>query len=248
MKPYYEHAGITIYHGDCREILPQLACPVIIADPPYQETTLGWDRSAKGWLECARNTANCGMMWCFGSFRFFLRNFDEFSGWRFSHEVIWEKQNGSGPGYNDRFYKVHEFVTCWYVGAWNALFHCTPRLPRNGHRIQGGPRSNGAAHRGMYKRCPPYDDKGDRLARTVIPVRNEKGFADHPTQKPTQLLDLLIRYSTPEIGGGIIDPFMGSGSSMVVAKRLKRSAIGIEIEEKYCEIAAKRLSQEVFQW
>ena len=68
--------------------------------------------------------------------------------------------------------------------------------------------------------------------------------ADHPTQKPVDIITPLLRYSVPP-GGSAMDPFCGSGSTLVAAKALGLHGVGIEIKERYCEIAANRLRQEV---
>ena len=75
--------------------------------------------------------------------------------------------------------------------------------------------------------------------KKIIPSKDQ-----HPTEKPTELSGHFLRlHSAPD--DIVLDPFMGSGTTLRAAKDLGRKAIGIEIEEKYCEIAAKRLAQEV---
>jgi site-specific DNA-methyltransferase (adenine-specific) len=74
---------------------------------------------------------------------------------------------------------------------------------------------------------------------------NRTGNNQHPTEKPESLLRQIIQANVCE---SVLDPFMGSGTTLRAAKDLGRKAIGIEIEEKYCEISARRLSQEVLQF
>ena len=82
-------------------------------------------------------------------------------------------------------------------------------------------------------------DKNTRVFREII---NADGNREHPTQKPISLMRWCIKQ---DVSQTILDPFMGSGTTLRAAKDLGRKAIGIELEEKYCEIAAKRMSQEV---
>lgn len=78
--PYWqdEEAGLQLYHGDMRDILPELAvqADLVLADPPYAETSLDWDRWPDGWLKVA--AAHSNAMWCFGSQRMFFDHLDEF--------------------------------------------------------------------------------------------------------------------------------------------------------------------------
>lgn len=80
--------------------------------------------------------------------------------------------------------------------------------------------------------------------RSVIYAPSCHGYAEHPTQKPVEIIDPILRYSVPT-GGIVLDPFMGSGTTLIAAKSLGLRAIGIELQEKYCEVAAKRLRQGV---
>lgn len=245
MKPYFQEDGITIYHGDCREVFSELRGDLLVADPPYGETSLEWDACAKNWMMAAGVAVGFpASLWCFGSMRFFLENIGEFSGWRFCQDLIWRKQNGSGFAV-ERFNRVHELVTHWYRGSWSELYKDVPRLKRGGPKKSVRKRGP-TPHRGEIG-IGAYVDDGFRFAQSVLEIPNEHSSAEHPTQKPVGLLELIIAYSCRP-NGLVIDPFMGSGSTLIAAKNLGRKATGCEIEEKYCEIAAKRLAQKVLKF
>jgi site-specific DNA-methyltransferase (adenine-specific) len=90
------------------------------------------------------------------------------------------------------------------------------------------------------------EDGGPRLMRSVIYVRSMHGRAIHKTQKPGGLLEPMITYACPP-GGLVIDPFAGSGSSLMTARMIGRRAIGIELREAQAEEAARWLSQMVLE-
>ena len=250
MEPYFDDGqGVTLYLGDMREVLPalNLKADLICTDPPYQETSLAWDRWPKGWPELARDHASS--MWVFGSMRMFLDRGHEFtaSDWKLSQDVIWEKHNGSGS-ITDRFRRVHEHALHWYRGPWAGVHHETPRVPatpeqiaRNGSAV----RTSAPAHQGTYGPARKWTETGTRLMRSVIPVRSMKGRAIHPTEKPVEIVLPLIEYACPR-GGLVLDLFAGSGSTLAAARQSGRRAVGIETHEPYAEAAAKRLSQLTF--
>ncbi|MHA6764766.1 hypothetical protein [Streptacidiphilus sp. PAMC 29251] len=168
-EPYFTDGDVTLYLGDCREILPQLnlTADLVVTDPPYAETSLAWDRWPDGWPTLAASTARS--MWCFGSMRMFLDRRDEFTaaGWKLSQDYIWEKHNGSGFA-KDRFRRVHETATHWYQGPWEGLYHQPPRIPAE---FDGRDRSVSASaarvpHTGAIG-AHRYEDDGLRLARSV---------------------------------------------------------------------------------
>jgi site-specific DNA-methyltransferase (adenine-specific) len=243
-EPYWTDGQVALYLGDCREILSALGlmADCVVADPPYGETSLPWDRWPEGWLDVAAGVTRS--LWCFGSLRMYLKYRDEFAGWKLSQDVIWEKHNGSGFA-ADRFKRVHEQVTHWYHGRWESVHHEVPRIPSAdpSDHYQRTRKANGTPHAGEIAGIT-FRTNGTRLMRSVIRVQSMKGRAMHPTEKPVQILDPLIRYACPP-GGLVIDPFAGSGSTLDAARQTGRRAIGIEKHEPYAELAARRLSQAV---
>ena len=210
ITPYYQHAGITIYHGDCREILPTLGrVDAVITDPPYgighksnwgstwMNTVIAGDHDTTvrdGIVQWSRDLPGV----YFGTWK--TPPVDGCVGC-----VVWDK--GPAFGMGDLAF------------PWKASFELA--------YIRG---------RGWSA-----ENRGEGVLRGPVMVSWESRGRSHPHQKPTWLLCHFIQ----RIAGTILDPFMGSGTTLVAAKQLGRRAIGIEIEEKYCEIAAKRLSQEV---
>lgn len=239
--PYWSDGTVSLYHGDCRSVLPALGVTAdcMISDPPYGETSLPWDRWPEGWLEAAAGVTRS--LWCFGTLRMYLEHRDEFraAGWKLSQDVIWEKHNGSGV-HGDRFRRVHEQVTHWYRGAWGGvaadISAITVSTGRKAQRITRGQ----TPHLGTTGGVGAVGEA--TLMRSVQRVHSMHGRAIHPSEKPLGILDPLARYSCPP-GGLVIDCFAGSGSTLDAARCSGRRTIGIEADERYCELAARRLAQ-----
>jgi len=201
--PYYEHAGITIYHGDCRELLP-LECACIVADPPYSmDVDTGKLKRARGGEQNWHSVEHSGgvavemllsmnrPMVLFGANGYASR-LPSHPGW-----IVWDKQA-------DGFEQGSPAELAWSNCLTNLRMF---RLNYRGFTTRDDPKA-------------------------------------HPMQKPVALMRWVL--SLAEIPDGcVLDPYAGSGSTLVAAKQLGRTAIGIEIEERYCEIAALRLQQEV---
>lgn len=251
VTPYYADDTVTLYHGDMREILPglNLAADCIVTDPPYElmhrSGTCTWDAWPDGWPALAAGTTRS--MWCFGTFRMFMRRAAdiEAAGWRLSDDVVWSKEYGTGVT-ADRFRRSHEIVTHWYQGQWRDIYHQTPRVPSTVPRVERAvhhrPSSSGRGFTYTHRPIGAWEDDGLRYALSVLKAAPVRG--GHPTEKPVPLLDLLIRYACPE-SGLVLDPFAGSGSTGEAARLAGRRAVLIEGDERYCEATARRLAQDV---
>lgn len=240
--------SVRILTGDMREMLrsvPDASIDCILTDPPYGETSLPWDRWPEGWPALVRpKLRRSGSMWVFGSTRMFMERAAEFVGWRLSHDIVWEKHNGTGL-FNDRFRRVHESALHFYRddATWAEVFKA-PQFTNDARarvvRKKGRPAQwIGATKDTTYR----SEDGGPRLMRSVQFVRSEHGRAIHPTQKPLALVEPLLLYACP-VGGHVLDPFAGSGTTGVLAQRHGMAATLIEGNPDFASLIAHRLDDD----
>lgn len=207
MKPFYEHAGITIYNCDCREVLRSVAADLLCFDPPYgTDEHGGYGRRQLG-LETIANDSDTTIrdellqIWSgrpaivFGS----PKRPEPPGFWDF--RLVWDKRS---PGLGSPWRWQHELI---YL-------------------------------RGIWQNKPGI--------ASVLSFAAGNSMRDryHPHEKPIPLMIALLN----GIEGTVVDPTMGSGSTLVAARELGRRAVGIELDERYCEIAARRLSQETLDF
>ena len=217
MKPYYEHAGITIYHADCAELLTALPqFDLLLTDPPYG---IGID-GQKGQIRKGSQ----------------LRKAHDFKGWddkppsddllaaamsKARWHILW------GANYFPASIKANKAWFVWAKGQDGQLTQSDGELAYT--NLEGVLRIFTLHRTHLWQEGP-----------------------QHPTQKPLALMKWCIAQagrieeaSNALRVGSVIDPFMGSGTTLDAAKSFGIPAVGIEREESYCEIAAKRLAQEV---
>lgn len=234
----------TLLRADCRTALqPHAPFDLLIADPPYGGTALTWDRRCAGWIQSAASLLKPnGSLWVFGSMRLFVETGTEFraTGLRYAQDIVWEKQNGSGFA-ADRFRRVHECVVQFYSAAarWADIYNEVQHTPRTGPDKTGACRAS-IAHTGGI-RSVAYVDTGTRIMRSVIRINNMHGRAIHPTEKPADLMEILIRTSCP-VGGLVGDMFAGSCAAGVAAERCGRNYVGCEIDDAMATKAEPRLA------
>lgn len=238
---------VSILIGDMRERLAEVgddSVDCIIADPPYGQTTLPWDRRIPGWPALMlRVLKRSGSMWVFGSLRSFMAmaTADEFRGWRLAQDVVWEKHTGSGFA-TDRFRRVHEQAAMFYRAdaAWSEVYRDVQYVNDATARTISAKRAR-VAHTGSigaYEYATAAG--GPRMMRSVIFARSTHRQAVHETQKPEEIIAPLLRFSCP-LAGHVLDPFAGSGTTGAVAAAEGRHATLIEKEPKFAALATARL-------
>lgn len=236
---------MTIITGDCRtELAAHGPFNMLLADPPYGDTSLTWDKRVGGWVKSAYGLLQPnGSIWVFGSMRFFIDTGAEFAaaGFKLAQDVVWEKHNGSGL-HGDRFKRVHEHVVQFYrsIDKWTDVFNEVQKTndatARTVRRTSKPKHHQGTRSESFYE----SEDGGPRIMRSVIFMRSCHGRAIHPTEKPDALMEILIRTSCP-VGGLVGDLFAGSGACGEAAMRAGRRYFGTEIDQTMAEKARDRL-------
>lgn len=247
MSTYYQDDYVTLYHGKCEEVLPSLPNQVahhVLADLPYGTTANKWDSVLdlrELWSNLQRvSTPNCAyVMTASQPFTSKLVLSNEAM---FRHEWIWIKNRGSNFANTVREpMKEHESVLVFSSGKWTYNKQLQERTGGGSDRVK----YNVAFESGSENYHKFEGRSENTLPQLRIPSSWQKFNTEvglHPTQKPVDLLAYLIRtYSNR--GETVLDPCAGSGSTLVAARQEGRKSIGIELDERYCEVIANRLSQ-----
>lgn len=228
MEAYYQDEYVTLYHGDCMEIMDDMpVAKAVITDPPYSQATHGNAKSNKG---KGHGTKQINFTALEDPNRLFGQLADHTEGWiiaNVDYKHAFQLDATPPPG-----------LRMLRVGVWvktNPMPQISADRPAPGweaiiymHREDVKPKWNGGGQHGNY----------------VLPLSQGTG---HPTSKPISMISDWVRKFTNH-GDTILDPFAGSGSTLKAARDEGRNAIGIEVEEKYCEIIAKRLDQQTLDF
>jgi DNA modification methylase len=261
LNPYYERDGITIFHADCRDVLPTLAAgsvDLVVTSPPfnagmeyeegawqtleeYRDWLNGcmvalWPVCASGaWVTCELQDLHVSPehshhlpkqkeQFCMATCAHLTVAMDR-AGWYYKGEVIWDR----GRWMNN-------------MAGRMACAPGSPALLVQHSRILFFRKPGGRA--GVYQFPEQSNEWKARWCRSVWTHVHPASHDEHPAVFPRSLpFGLMEGWSLPN--SLVLDPFMGSGTTLAAAKMLGRAAVGIEKEERYCEIAARRLEQSV---
>jgi DNA modification methylase len=208
--PYYQDSHVTLYHADCRDILPYLGpVDLVLTDPPY------------GIGEAAGKNKNRGKLAVSKDY-----GFADWDNAPVDQAIIDTLITQPAIIFGGNYYAMPPSA-CWLV--WDK--HITRDF---------------ADCELAWTNLPGAVRKVDYLWNGCMKKRPEQRW--HPTQKPLDVMKWCISQADTKLKttvATILDPFAGSGTTLRAAKDLNRKSIGIEMSEKYCEVIANRMRQEV---
>jgi len=258
-KPEIIGDGCDIYLGDCLEIMAELppnSVDMIFADPPYNLSNDGftchagravsvnkgeWDRSQgiekdfefhKIWISaCRRLLKPNGTIWISGTYHsIYACGFAlQVLGYHILNDICWFKPNAS-PNLSCRYFTASHETLIWARKSKKAKHIFNYKIMKNGSFSKDILKVPGKQMRSVWA--------------IGTPRKEEKRYGKHPTQKPEDLLERVVLASTNE-GDTVLDPFMGSGTTGIVAVRHERCFIGIERERQFYDISKQRLEDEI---
>ena len=227
--------------GDCLELMkdiPDRSIDMVLCDLPYGTTRNKWDGVIpldKLWKQYERIIKDNGAIVLFSQMPFSAELVHS-NLKLFKYEWIWQKDNGTGFLNAKKMpLKRHENILV-----------CDKKLPlynpqmRTGFKPYKCKQGRHSTNYGAYEQGHITESNGERYPIDIIEFKKDSGL--HPTQKPVALLEYLIKTYTNE-GETVLDNCMGSGSTGVACVNTNRNFIGYELDEKYFEIAEKRINE-----
>lgn len=262
VKPYYQDEYVTIYHGDCRQILPHLpdkSIDLMLTSPPYNvgmeyEKVLDWTEYylfMREWINGAMAPLKDGGILAINLPKEVKHTKEQIEKYGRRVEKIGERVDLMCE---DLGYLPREAII-WAKGTEGQAISTNYKMGSDNNIYIRSVCEMILLH---SKTRYYYDGGTGRRGDAVVPFKDEtkdiwwlppEPGNGHPCPWPWPIPDRLIRMYTltNKFTPLVVDPFIGSGSTAVVAKRLSRYCIGIEIQEKYCEIAANRCRQMVME-
>ena len=225
---------------DGMKLIPDKSVDMILCDLPYGTTHNKWDSILpfdKLWLEYERVIKDCGAM-IFTGQGLFTVNLIKSNENHYRYTIIWEKTKAGGFLNAKRMpLQAHEDIAVFY----KKLPTYNPQMENGKPYVKKAVTNGDGRNYGKFDRVGATNvNKGLRYPRSVIKISNDNHGSLHPTQKPVELFEWLIKTYTNE-GETVLDNCMGSGTTAIACINTNRNYIGFELSEEYCKIAEERI-------
>ena len=239
----------NIYNGNCFDLLPLIpdgSIDCIITDPPYNTTACKWDVAIDLetlFKEFERIVKPNGAVVVFCSFKFGVDCVNACKGkLKFRYDLVWDKKCPIGFfDANNRQLRQHENILVFSINEMREITFNPQKTAGIAYERDRTKQDKAKIYSHTTERINTINN-GDRYPISIIRDMNNRSDSVHPTQKPVSLLEYLVATYSNE-SDLILDPFLGSGTTAVACRNLKRNYIGFELEEEYFDICVKRLNE-----